>query len=150
MHLMKCLSYAIVLVLVASEASAQTGRQYYGDWEFHPNRGYYTRKYFYQPITTVVEYRYHYCVYYPSQPRYFYFYNPVRRVYWGRFDTEGKKGEEYSLLEEKDRKGRLADINESAFPKPSAMPAIPESKGGTPMQAPPLDRPSTDAVQNPK
>jgi hypothetical protein len=63
-----------------------------------------------------------------------YYYNPYKRVYWGRYDLESKG---YSLLEEKDRKEKLADIEESAFPKPGPMPPDPESTDGSKIPAPP-------------
>ena len=46
------------------------------------------------------------------------------RYYWVRYDTEAKG---YSLLAEADRKEKIEDIKETAFPKPAAMPNIPES-----------------------
>jgi hypothetical protein len=38
------------------------------------------------------------------------------------------KDKGYSLLAEKDRKEKLDDIPEKAFPKPGKMPVIPESE----------------------
>lgn len=38
------------------------------------------------------------------------------------------------MLEEKDRKGELSEIPESAFPEPSKMPEIPESADGERMK----------------
>ncbi len=73
-----------------------------------------------------------------SYPKYVYYYNPYKRVYWGRYDLEAKG---YSLLEEKDRKEKLADIPESAFPKPGPMPADPESTDGSKIPAPPQPPP---------
>ena len=52
-----------------------------------------------KPAVTAVTYSYHYVVHYPARPRYYYYYNPVRRYYWGRYDTEAKG---YSLLAEAD------------------------------------------------
>ena len=66
-----------------------------------------------------------------------YYYNHVRKVYWGRFDLEGKDGEQYSLLKEADQKENLDDIPEKAFPKPGKMPVIPESEDMVPIQ--PID-----------
>lgn len=112
-------------------ASAQTVyRQRYSSWTYHPQKQYYYRKYYYKPAVTYKTYEYHYCVYYPTdrypqRQNYVYFYNPVRKVYWGRYDME-KKG--YSMLAEKDRKAKLEDIEESAFPKPGPMPVIPDSE----------------------
>jgi hypothetical protein len=74
---------------------------------------------------TYPTYKHHYCIYYPTKPRFVYYYNPVRKVYWGRYDVKDKG---YSLLAEKDRKEKLDDIPEKAFPKPGKMPVIPESE----------------------
>lgn len=116
----------------ASEAQAYGG--YYSGYTYYPSRSYYASYYYYRPYRTYPSYNYHYCVYYPQYPRYVYYYNPYRRVYWGRYDLD-QKG--YSLLQEKDRKGTLAEIPESAFPKPGAMPADPDSTDGSTIPVPP-------------
>lgn len=110
-------------------------RQYYSGWRYQPSRRYYVRRYYYKPVSTNTSYSYHYCVYYPSSystrrrySRYVYFYNPQRRVYWGRFDLEGEPGKQYSLLKKEDQKADLEKIPESAFPSPGQMPFIPESE----------------------
>src|SRR5262249_30566615 len=84
------------------------------------------------------DYACHRCIYYPAQPKYVYYYNPVSKKYWGRFDVDAAG---YSLLEEKDRAALLADVPESAFPKPGPMPAIPGSKDGPAMDRPPKELP---------
>ena len=129
-----CFSAGDVTCGSAEAATYQYGRQYYSSWSYQPTRRYYVRRFYYRPTTTYTSYKYHYCVYYPrtysNAPRYrryVYFYNPVRRVYWGRFDLDGEPGKQYSLLKEEDRKGNLDDIPEDAFPKPGKMPVIPES-----------------------
>lgn len=118
---------AFSLMSAPAEAEAGYGRQYYSSWSYYPTRSYYYSTYYYQPTVTTTTYSYHYCVHYPSRPRYVYYYNPVRRQYWGRYDLK-EKG--YSMLEEKDRKENLDDIPESAFPEPGKMPVIPESSDG--------------------
>lgn len=111
-----------------SDASLlQYGRQYYGGWSYYPSRSYHYCYYHYRPTPTYPSYKYHICICYPSQPRYVYYYNPHSMVYWGRFDTQGKDGKQYSLLAMKDRKANLDDIPESAFPTPAAMPRVPEA-----------------------
>lgn len=109
-------------------------RQYYGGWNYYPQRTYYYTYYYYKPYDAYDGYTYHYCIYYPSTPRYVYYYNPHTQVYWGRYDMDAKG---YSLLEQKDRKKELKDIPESAFPKPGKMPVIPEAKDETRIDAPP-------------
>jgi hypothetical protein len=118
----------------AEPAQAQYGRQYYSSYSYYPTYGYYYTYYYYYPTVSSTTYSYHYCTYYPSRPRYVYYYNPVRRVYWGRYDLE-KEG--YSLLEEKDRKENLNDIPESAFPPPGKMPNVPEATDTLQMDKPP-------------
>jgi hypothetical protein len=130
----------VVAALVAcSASSAQAYGGYYSGYQYYPSRGYYASYYYYKPYRTYPSYYHHYCVYYPSTPRYVYYYNPYRRTYWGRYDLE-EKG--YSMLAEKDRRERLAEIPESAFPKPGEMPAEPDSTDGSkllPPPAPPKD-----------
>jgi hypothetical protein len=132
-------------VLLAGSGQAQAGRyyrQYYTSWSYHTTTRYYYRTYYYYPTPTATTYSYHYAICYPSQPRYVYYYNPVTRVYWGRFEFgEDGKPKGYSLLAPKDRKERLADIPESAFPPPAEMPAIPGSGDGEKMVPPPADFP---------
>ena len=70
-----------------------------------------------------------------------YYFNPYKRVYWGRSLTDCGGKELYSLLAEKDRKGNLDEIPETAFPKPGAMPSLPESTDGTKVDRPPDDLP---------
>lgn len=108
----------------AAMAARYYRRQYYSSWSYYPTATYYYSYYRYQPYGST-DYHNHYCVYYPSRPRYVYYYNPYTSVYWGRYDLE-EKG--YSMLEEKDRKKELSAIDEKAFPKPGAMPVIPESE----------------------
>lgn len=117
----------IVAVGAFTNVSDAGYRQYYSSWSYQPASTYYYSTYYYQPYSTYNGYNYHYCIYYPSQPQYVYYYNPHRHVYWGRLDLNGKDGNVYSILEEKDRKEKLSDIPESAFPKPAKMPAIPDS-----------------------
>ena len=144
-----------IVLMVAAGAALMTpigdaqaggyGRQYYTSWSYYSTTRYYYRTYYYYPTTVATTYSYHYCIYYPSQPRYVYYYNPVSQQYWGRFEfgDDGKpKG--YSLLAEKDRKEKLVDIPESAFPKPAAMPAIPGATDGEKVAPPPADLPPTD------
>lgn len=128
------------LFVPTQEAEAGYRRQYYASWSYYPRTNYYYTRYYYQPTSYVStpSYNYHYVICYPSQPRYRYYYNPVRRRYWGRFEVD-KSGKPigYSMLKPKDQKSSLEDIPESAFPKPSKMPPIPESKDGKLMAPPP-------------
>ena len=113
-------------------------RHYYTSWTYRPATSYYYSRYYYRPTTYTRTYSYHYVIRFRSQPRYYYYYNPVRRTYWGRFEfDENGKALGYSLLKKEDRKSSLDDIPESAFPKPSKMPQIPGSADGVQMIPPP-------------
>jgi len=125
---------ALTTAIAPQQAEAQSYRQYYSSWTYYESKTYYVSTYYYKPYSTYSGYDYHYCVYYPSQPSYVYYYNPSTEAYWGRLDLNGKEGEQYSLLAEKDRKKNLEDIAPSAFPKPAKMPAIPGAKDGAVME----------------
>ncbi len=147
-------SVVIALVMVSAVSAfanvSEAGhRQYYSSWSYYPSTTYYYSTYYYQPQQNSSGYNYHYCISYPAQPRYVYYYNPHSRVYWGRLDLEGKDGNVYSILKEEDRKEKLSDIPETAFPKPAAMPVIPDSTDGVTIEpiktAPSLDLPAKES-----
>jgi len=129
---------ALILATQPTTAAAQYGRQYYDTtWTYSSSNNYYYTTYYYQTTTTTTTYDYHYCVYYPSQPSYVYYYNPVRQTYWGRYEVGSKGEKRYSKLAEKDRKKDLKDIPEKAFPEVSKMPTIPDAKDEVAMAPPP-------------
>lgn len=136
MTMFKCSLFGLVAALLvacsANRAEAYGG--YYSGYTYYPSRSYYASYYYYKPYQSYPSYNYHYCVYYPSTPRYVYYYNPYQRRYWGRYDLEAKG---YSLLEPQDRREKLAEIPETAFPKPGAMPADPDSTDGSKIPVPP-------------
>jgi len=129
-----CAGVIVAAAVACSASSAQAYGGYYSGYTYYPSRSYYASYYYYKPYRTYPTYHYHYCVYYPRYPRYVYYYNPYRKVYWGRYDLDAQG---YSLLEEQDRRERLADIPDSAFPKPGPMPADPDSTDGSTIPAPP-------------
>jgi hypothetical protein len=137
---MKALKYStfagllVAVVVACSSSSVQAYGGYYSGYTYYPSRSYYASYYYYKPYYSYPTYNYHYCVYYPSTPNYVYYYNPYSGNYWGRYDLQAKG---YSLLEEKDRKPKLADIPESAFPKPGNMPNDPDSTDGSKIPVPP-------------
>jgi hypothetical protein len=132
---------ALVLATVALLAGAsRSPRQYYGTtWTYSPSYSYYYLYYYYRPVVSYETYDYHYCIYYPTQPGYIYYYNPTSQVYWGRYKVGSSGDERYSLLAKADRKKDLKDIPESAFPKPGKMPTIPDSEDGAAIEPPPED-----------
>jgi hypothetical protein len=138
-------SLPIVLLLagvsVVGQANPYSPRQYYGGIQKHPRANYSYRPYYYKPSPTYAGYRHHYAIYVPSQPKHVYFYNPYKKVYWGRCPINTGGQPQYSLLAEKDRKGNLEEIPESAFPAPGEPPPVPESTDGAKLELPPDDLP---------
>jgi hypothetical protein len=123
-------------------AAAYGPRQYYDTtWTYSPSHEYYYVNYYYLPVATFTNYDYHYCIYYPSQPSYIYYYNPTAQVYWGRYELGSKGDNRYSLLAEKDRKKDLKDIPDKAFPKAGKMPTIPGAKDDVAIEPPPENVP---------
>ena len=129
-----CLAVGLALGS-ATEASAAL-RQYYSGWTYYSARGYYYRTHYYKPEPEYLGYRHQYCIHYTTQPRYLYFFDPEERAYWGRFDTRGAPGAQYSVLAEEDRREKLTDIPETAFPPPGPIPLIPGAVDGAQMEMP--------------
>src|SRR5262245_17578577 len=139
------LGLAATLAAIPSIGMAGYLRQYYDSgYSYSPSYNYYYLRYYYLPVSTYTTYDYHYCIYYPSQPSYIYYYNPVSQVYWGRYEIGSKGDKRYSILADKDRKKELKDIPESAFPAPAAMPTIPGAKDNVAMEPPPENVPKDD------
>jgi len=138
----------LAVALAGSAASAQSysPRQYYGGIRKHPTANYSYRPLYYKPTPTYVGYKHHYAVYVPAQPRYVYFYNPYKKQYWGRCPVAAQGEAQYSLLAEKDRKGNLNEIPETAFPAPGKLPPLPESTDGATLELPPDDLPGADTL----
>jgi hypothetical protein len=136
MKALKCSLLGLIagVMVACSTSSLQAYGGYYSGYNYYPSRGYYYSHYYYKPYQSYPSYNHHYAVYYPQYPKYVYYYNPYKQSYWGRYDLESKG---YSLLAEKDRKAKLSDIPESAFPKPGAMPADPDSNDGSTIPVPP-------------
>jgi hypothetical protein len=150
MRLLKFACLAGILALGATcdpgslRANAYTSRQYYTGWAKHPQQTYYYRTYYYKPTAEYVGYKHHYVIYHPRYDQHLYFYNPYRKVYWGRcpIQTQGKGV--YSKLAEKDQKATLQEIPQTAFPQPGELPEVPESKDGTKIDLPPDDLPKDE------
>lgn len=124
----------------SSKTEAGYHGRYYRSWTYYPTYRYHYTRYYYGNAN-----RYHYCMYYPSYSRrYIYYYNPYRKVYWGRFDLEAKGDNVYSELAPKDRKKSLKDIPDKAFPKPGKMPTVPETDAKDDLQIKPLPKELTD------
>jgi hypothetical protein len=140
----KTLALGLILALASIPAAraALDLRQYYDTtYTYSQSNGYYYATYYYQTTVTQTTYDYHYCIYYPSQPSYVYYYNPTTQAYWGRYKLGSKGNERYSMLAQKDRRKDLKDIPESAFPEPAGMPNIPGAKDNVAMEPPPENVP---------
>ncbi len=129
-----CTLVTMSVIMTSADTSHAGYRQYYSAWSHHAENGYFYRYYYFKPSPQFDVYHHNFCIYYPSRPRYVYFYNPVNRVYWGRFDTQGAAGKQYSMLAEKDQNGDLRAIPESAFPPPGVMPSMPNAIDALPME----------------
>jgi hypothetical protein len=141
----KTLALGLILALASIPAAraALDLRQYYDTtYTYSQTNNYYYTSYYYQTTVTQTTYDYHYCIYYPSQPSYVYYYNPTTQAYWGRYKLGSKGDERYSMLAPKDRKKDLKEIPESAFPEPAAMPTIPGAKDKVAMEPPPENVPN--------
>jgi hypothetical protein len=122
---------------VEAVGQAAAYRQYYSNWVSAPERGYSYCVYYFKPNAADTEYQQHYCIAHPRRPNYVYYYNPATKAFWGRYLVSSGDRPHYSELAEKDRKGSLDQIPESAFPEPGAMPPIPRSTDGALMLPPP-------------
>src|SRR5208337_201150 len=81
-----------LLAVTLGAAAAPFASAHYGYRQYYDTTWAYSTTYNYQPVVTQTSYDYHYCIYYPSQPTYIYYYNPVSQVYWGRYEI-GSKGD---------------------------------------------------------
>ena len=127
---------------VTARAAYYSPRQYYSSWFHQPKQTYYYRDYYYKPAEDYAGYKHNYCIYYPDHPDYCYYYNPYKKVFWGRCPMHCDGKPQYSLLAEEDRKGSISDIPEKAFPPMADMPSVPESNDKVKMDLPPDDLPS--------
>jgi hypothetical protein len=128
----------LMLAAPATPAFAQSGRQYYDtSWSYNQNYGYYYRTYYFQTTVTQTTYDYHYCIYYPAQPTYIYYYNPEKQYYWGRYEVGSTGDKRYSKLKEEDRKKDLKDIPNDKFPEADKMPSIPGAEDKVAIDPPP-------------
>src|ERR1051326_1500222 len=123
---------AFALLLLSTNMTHAQGRQFYSKY-WQKEGGYYYKNYYYKTTPNAKSYRYHRVIYYPSRPRYYYYYNPYSGKYWGRWDCSARG---YSRLKPADQRGRITAIDEDAFPNPGAMPMIPESNDNVAMLPP--------------
>lgn len=145
------------LATVTVSASADEPRQGYGPWE-KTAKHYFHRDYAFKP-TPGSDYEIHRVIWYPSQPEYYYYWNPKSRVFWGRAIVESAFGCRplYQLLPPEARKCDLKDIPDKAFGVPAAPPKLGDISGGVekvapntgPQMALPIDEPPAPFTRGP-
>jgi hypothetical protein len=99
-----------------SVAASYSLRQYDATWHQSQDGQYYYREYYFKPRLNYVGYRHHYVIYFPQRPKHYYFYNPYKKVYWGRCPVETNGDGRYSMLTDSARPGNLQAIRDAAFP----------------------------------
>lgn len=112
--------------LLPALAKADEPRQVYGKWK--EGNHYFYRTYNFKPTPTS-DYQQHIVICYKTDRRYYYFYNPESKKFWGRCEVVQPECPTYAMLAEEDRKGNLKDIPDSAFPKPTTPPTLGEVAG---------------------
>jgi hypothetical protein len=138
------LACAIALSLyfsVGAWADTHSSRQYYGGWHRNARDGHHYRYYYYKPHANYYGYKHHTVIYNPRFGNYYYFYNPYKKVFWGRCPMKTNGKPLYSKLADQDRVDKLSQLNMAKFPEPQGVPAIPESEDGAEMELPPDDPP---------
>jgi hypothetical protein len=112
--------------------------QAYSRWAPSPNKAYYHRTLTIQtpaPNETAFEFV---MVHYPDRPKFFYYYDPVDKKYFGRYRLGAPPTESFQVLQFNDRKASLSDIKDSAYRNTSGMPPfslIVRPKQGTTLDA---------------
>jgi hypothetical protein len=114
---------------------------YYSNWSYDQAHSYYFCTCYFKSCATA-DYSKYYCVYSPSCGNYVYFYNPVSKLYWGRFDEQAKG---FAVLPAADQKTVISDLPQDKFGAPAAQVAIPGSQVAENMPSPP-DLPAVSAV----
>jgi hypothetical protein len=138
---MKTFKAALLLALVCAlgftslAPAMERPRQYYSTRMVYDREGdYYRGAYYFKVKATDGNYKLHYVIRLKSEQHYLYFFNPVTKKFWGRYDALKQK---YSVLAEEDRVSRLSDLSNARFPEPGPMPPIPGSTDGVAMEIPP-------------
>jgi hypothetical protein len=133
------LSLALVLALAAAgvaRAEDPPRQDYSKYWEQHKSGGYYFLDYKFKPDPEQKDYSHYYCIFYPARPSHFYYYDPDKDLYRGRYNLKTKH---FEFLDEKATYKRLADIPESAFQeRPRGQQKIPGANDVA-MKEPPTD-----------
>lgn len=118
-----CLVAVVAAGLFPTVTKADEPRQKYGEWKRAEH--YWYRSYNFKP-TPDSEYKQHIVIAFHKDRRFYYYWNPEAKVFWGRAPVEQGHCKTYSMLAKEDQKGSLKDIPETAFPKPTTPPTIPQ------------------------
>lgn len=129
-RLMRNTACGFAAMLFATASLASDGG-YYSKYTHYPSHGYHAAYYYYKPAAAAPAYRYHYCVRFPGE-QYVYYYDPGTKHFWGRYDL---KANGFSLLPANDRKGKVQQIDQTAFPPPG--PVMNNPATGNQLEAPP-------------
>lgn len=98
--------------------------QTYSKWAPSPGKAYYHRTLTIQmppPNEAILEFV---LVHYPDRPKFFYYYDPVEKKYFGRYRTGATPTDCFHVLGFADRKPSLKDIKDSAFRSTGGMPIM--------------------------
>jgi hypothetical protein len=146
-----------VLVPAACPSRAQAPadkRQYYEDkWNYHKERKYFYRAYYYKPDKDDKEYKRQFLIYKPQRTTaWVYWFNPDTQRYWARTATtehptlgdKVRKGQEqWSLLPRDKKRDSLDAISDDDFgPVQEGAHPIPRSKDKEAIASPPADLPA--------
>ncbi|MCA9114985.1 MAG: hypothetical protein KDA79_07850 [Planctomycetaceae bacterium] len=126
-------SLAAAMAGMWAETAQAAYRQYFTAWAYHEQRDYHYRTWYFKPTEQTSGYRHHYCLYFPTRPKYVYWYDPTAKQFWGRYELSGKEGARFSVLKPEDRATSIDAIAEDSFPAAGPMPALPDSTDGVPV-----------------
>jgi hypothetical protein len=65
-------------------------------------------------------------IHYPDRPKFFYYFDPVERKYFGRYRVGALPAEAFQMVHPAERKATLKDIMEASFRTLGSMPTIPQ------------------------
>ena len=104
----------------------------YGSWTYDQGHNYYYCVCSYRPAANA-EYSKYICIYNPQYSNCCYYYNPIAKTYWGRYDYNSKG---FSILAGGDQRSSIADLPQDKFGAAVAQAAIPGSQVGENLTAP--------------
>ncbi len=112
----------------------------YGTWSYDQGHNYYYCVCSYRPAAYSEVSKY-VCIYNPQYGNCVYYYNPIQKQYWGRYDVASQG---FSILASSDQRSTIAELPQDKFGAVVAQAGIPGSQAGEQLTAPPAL--PTDAV----